>query len=157
MEAWQPIDLQSDPDDFTFAGDPGQLIDAITLIDDLRSRRPAWMTEAALCRDRPEVSWFPDDGETAEAAVDVCAACSVRAECSSYAAGLGASLSGVWAGSVVDPRPSEDERRTVALRAGPPLCVDCGASCKKTRCLACHNAWALALMTPGEVNAPDAA
>jgi WhiB family redox-sensing transcriptional regulator len=55
-----------------------------------------WMNNGA-CLEHPEVPWFPERGETAEAARAVCARCLVRAECLDYA--LRTDIrDGVWGG-----------------------------------------------------------
>ncbi|MDP8937855.1 MAG: WhiB family transcriptional regulator [Actinomycetota bacterium] len=71
-------------------------------------RRPAWMAEG-LCRDRPDVTWFPEKGQTAAPAKAVCAACPTRARCLEYAIETG--VEGIWGGT------STRERRTLALGA----------------------------------------
>jgi WhiB family redox-sensing transcriptional regulator len=64
---------------------------------DLLSQRPASMADA-LCREFPELSWFPSVGETATACKAVCARCAVVAECRTWSLAQGPHLHGVWAG-----------------------------------------------------------
>lgn len=49
------------------------------------------------CRGNPDSSFFEDDPAAAEAAREVCRACSVQIECALTAIGLGCSC-GVWGG-----------------------------------------------------------
>jgi WhiB family transcriptional regulator, redox-sensing transcriptional regulator len=49
--------------------------------------RPEWQ-EDALCREHPEVSWFPAKGKETAPARAVCQACLVRRECLDYALGV---------------------------------------------------------------------
>jgi WhiB family redox-sensing transcriptional regulator len=89
----------------------GDAVDAGALLALLISR-PAWMSDA-LCRERPDVSFFPKRGEDASAAKAVCAACLVRAECLDFAMrrdDLGSH--GVWGGT--SPR----ERARLRRQAG---------------------------------------
>ena len=46
--------------------------------------RPAWMRDG-LCREHPEVSFYPDLGQSLEPARAVCQRCLVRDECLAYA------------------------------------------------------------------------
>jgi hypothetical protein len=58
--------------------------------------RPAWHRRAA-CRGS-DLSFFPVRGESLEPLRKLCAGCSVRVDCASYALGT-AEVSGVWAGT----------------------------------------------------------
>jgi WhiB family redox-sensing transcriptional regulator len=62
--------------------------------------RPPWMLDA-LCREHPEVTWFPKQGEDVTAAKAVCARCLVRAECAAYSLG---EAHGIWAGTAAHTR-----------------------------------------------------
>jgi WhiB family redox-sensing transcriptional regulator len=91
---------------FTFTDDtdslPGQLLDLL-----IRSR-PRWQADA-LCREHPEVSFFPEKGQPAGPAKRVCQECLVFADCRRWALEQGPDLEGVWGG--MTPR----ERRTVRM------------------------------------------
>jgi WhiB family redox-sensing transcriptional regulator len=65
--------------------------------------RPAWMARAA-CRGEDPALFFPSLGANAARARAICATCSVRQECLSYALEHGESA-GVWGGT------AERERR----------------------------------------------
>lgn len=67
-----------------------------TLAEVLPSR-PGWMA-AASCRDRPDVTFFPELGHAARAAREVCAGCPVKAPCLAYALAE-PDLAGVWGGT----------------------------------------------------------
>lgn len=76
-------------------------------------RRPAWMADAA-CREHPEVSWFPDRGQSNDAAKEICASCLVRCECLDWALTQGQELQGVWGSQSQRERHKLlRERRTV--------------------------------------------
>jgi WhiB family redox-sensing transcriptional regulator len=51
----------------------------------------------ALCADKDPELFFPQDVQTARAAVTICGQCPVRVECGRYAAGL-PEVFGVWGG-----------------------------------------------------------
>lgn len=53
------------------------------LLDLLDRSRPEWMRDA-LCREYPDVSWFPEKGEPAAPAKAVCARCAVQDPCRVY-------------------------------------------------------------------------
>lgn len=68
-----------------------------------------WIDQAA-CRDTDPMLFFPERGESHEAAVSVCNGCAVRADCLEHAL-RGPERFGVWGGT------SERERRRIrALR-----------------------------------------
>jgi WhiB family redox-sensing transcriptional regulator len=72
----------------------------------IRWVEPVWMRDAA-CRDHPALSWFPEGNpKRPREVVEVCARCSVRAECLDYALALRYSddLDGIWAGTTVNQR-----------------------------------------------------
>lgn len=50
----------------------------------LNSARPRWQRDA-LCREYPDVSWFPERGGNGREARAICARCLVRDECRDYA------------------------------------------------------------------------
>jgi WhiB family redox-sensing transcriptional regulator len=60
--------------------------------------RPAWMRDA-LCREFPDVTFFPERGEATEPAKAICGRCSVASECLAYALTLGPTLQGTWGGT----------------------------------------------------------
>lgn len=72
-------------------------------------RRPDWMAQAA-CSGRPEINFFPGNGEHITPAQEVCASCSVREECLDYALGLEFTGFGVWGGT--------SQKRRKAIRNG---------------------------------------
>lgn len=104
LERWQPVDLRTDPDEAEYVGDPGDLVDAAGFLLALITR-PAWMADA-LCREHPELSWYPDRGKDVRPVKAVCERCLVRPECLAYADGFG-----IWAGTSV--RQRRQLRRTI--------------------------------------------
>lgn len=60
--------------------------------------RPAWHADA-LCREYPEVNFFPMRGQTAKPALTVCSQCIVRDECRAWALDQSGTLQGVWGGT----------------------------------------------------------
>lgn len=58
--------------------------------------RPAWWAEAA-CRGRPDITWFPGQGETAAPAKAICAECPAREACLAFATEHNIDQ-GVWGG-----------------------------------------------------------
>lgn len=76
---WQPIDLREDPDELRYIGDPGELIDLASTLEDL-AVRPAWHDDAA-CRGQGTEPWFPDRGDDVRPAKAVCHTCPVQQEC----------------------------------------------------------------------------
>lgn len=109
LERWQPVDLNGDPHEAAYRGDPVELVDAAGFLLALITR-PAWMDDAA-CREHPELSWFPGQGEDVRAAKAVCVGCLVRQECRDYAAEHGPLTVGIWGGT------SDRERRTARRTA----------------------------------------
>ena len=82
----------------SYHGDPAELFDAVAVL----TRRPAWHADA-LCREHPEIDFFPVRGESVEAAKAVCARCLVRDECLATAlamcdSGLDGAV-GIWGGT----------------------------------------------------------
>lgn len=71
------------------------LTDDLPSLDDLIDR-PAWMLDA-LCREHPEVNFFPERGQPSAPAKAVCARCLVRRECADYA-GTAVTVHGIWGG-----------------------------------------------------------
>ncbi len=83
--------------------------DAPTLAD-LLPPRPTWMV-ASACRDRPDVTWFPERGESAAPAKAVCLSeCPCQAACLAYA--IETDAVGIWGGT------SDRERRQRRQGAG---------------------------------------
>lgn len=60
----------------------------------VRNRRPWWAD--ALCREHPELAWFPGLGQSTAPAKDVCGRCLVRDECLAAAVEFD-EPAGVWA------------------------------------------------------------
>ena len=88
--------------------DPAELLVAeVDLLELIRAGRPSWQRQAA-CRGRGSAAWFPDRGETADAARAICAGCPVTVECGAMAAEF--ACAGVWAGMT----PAERRRPTAA-------------------------------------------
>jgi WhiB family redox-sensing transcriptional regulator len=90
--------------------DPTELSDLVV--------RPAWMRDA-LCREYPEVNFFPQRGQAAEPAKVVCARCIVCGECADFIASMdsGVASHGIWAGTSARQRrgrPREDDLRSDA-------------------------------------------
>lgn len=70
-------------------------------------QRPPWHADA-LCREYPEVNFFPSTGEDLRPAKSICRQCSVRVECEDYAMrDPDAYGAGIWGGT--SPR----ERRVI--------------------------------------------
>jgi WhiB family redox-sensing transcriptional regulator len=69
-------------------------VDVVALIAQIR--RPGWMRDA-LCREHPEVDFFPTRGQSTAPAKAVCASCLVRAECATYA--VEHDEAGIWGGT----------------------------------------------------------
>jgi WhiB family redox-sensing transcriptional regulator len=81
--------------------DPAELFGGLDLAELLE--RPAWM-ERGACRDRPDITFFPERGQSGAPAKAVCAECPVRRDCLDYAVTHG-ERHGIWGGT------SERERR----------------------------------------------
>lgn len=64
--------------------------------------RPEWHRDA-LCKEHPEMEFFPGLGQDWLPAVDVCARCLVADECLSYALADPA-LEGIWGGTTMNQR-----------------------------------------------------
>jgi len=65
---------------------------------DLLSERPAFHADA-LCKEHPEVNFYPERGESADPAKAVCARCTVQAECLAWVLEHEpAPPLGIWAG-----------------------------------------------------------
>lgn len=69
----------------------------------MRTRDTQWM-RYGLCRDTPDVNFFPERGESLGPAQAVCAQCVVRVRCLEYALQTN-QQDGVWGGT------SERQRR----------------------------------------------
>lgn len=67
----------------------------LTIDEMLRWVRPAWHADAA-CHEHPELSWFPERGESVVEPRAVCDGCLVRCECRS--AGIDGREQGLWGG-----------------------------------------------------------
>lgn len=75
-------------------------------------RPPAWHRDAA-CVEHPEVSFFPDKGQSTAAALLVCAGCLVVDDCKAYALGTGQEA-GVWGGTSPRARRALRHEQTAA-------------------------------------------
>ncbi len=72
---------------------------------------------AGACRDRPDLSWFPELGESTAEAKAVCMRCSVRQECLEYAAAdPDARRYGIWGGT--SSRERRQARSVSSRKAG---------------------------------------
>lgn len=109
-------------------GDDFERIDALMqdgdLDDFLRGwmTRPAWMADA-LCREYPEVDFFPGQGGDVGPAKAVCARCLVREECAAFAVDElddAQSGYGVYGGTTGRQRVQLRRQRDAA---GPPVIV----------------------------------
>jgi WhiB family transcriptional regulator, redox-sensing transcriptional regulator len=63
---------------------------------------PRWHADA-LCREHPEVDWFPTRGESTEPAKAICRRCLVKTECATWAYGR-LDEAGVWGGTSAGDR-----------------------------------------------------
>lgn len=93
VEWTTPYDLR--PDGTTGGHGPGGEHSDVSEVLDILLGRPAWMADA-LCREHPELSWFPEEGESVKPMAEICERCAVREECAAYGAG---ERYGVWAGT----------------------------------------------------------
>jgi hypothetical protein len=93
---WEPIDLDGEPDDDHFDGDPGQLIDAAAFVATI-ARRPTWHQRAA-CRGLGTRRWFPTKGQSLDPARIICEKCPATVECEAAALDAGWLVAGVWGG-----------------------------------------------------------
>jgi WhiB family redox-sensing transcriptional regulator len=84
----------------------------VRLVETVIGDSAPWMRDGA-CLEHPEVAWFPERGETAEAAWAVCARCLVKRECADYAI-RNQIVDGVWGGL------SGREVRRARSHAHPP-------------------------------------
>ena len=66
--------------------------------------RPGWMDEA-LCKGATDAGWYapPNERKAAYAAIKVCEACTVQAECLQYALAQNEKF-GIWGGKFPDQR-----------------------------------------------------
>lgn len=98
VAAWVPVDVD------TYANDEAgpAAVGMVGLVALLDRHRPAWQADAA-CLEHPDVTFFPERGESLAPARAVCAGCLVSGECAAYAVAIGASA-GVWAGVAVASR-----------------------------------------------------
>lgn len=76
---------------------------------------PTWR-DIALCRQIPGDLWFPEKGDSAKAAKQVCAACPVRQACLDYAMRHDERF-GIYGGL------TERERKALRRQARPPATV----------------------------------
>ena len=74
--------------------------------------RPAWWAQAA-CRQRPDVNFFPELGESTARAKAVCSACEARDACLAFAEAEGLDH-GVWGGLSPQQRRDMRKRRAAA-------------------------------------------
>lgn len=95
-----------------------------SLLDLLYAGPPAWMKDA-LCRDHPEVTFFPDLGQSARPAKRVCDDCLVKRQCREWSLEQGPELDGVWAGmSQLERRAVRPDRPRPTRE--PARCGGCG-------------------------------
>lgn len=113
VNRWTELDLRTDPHAFEHAGDPADMIDALTFLGE---QRPVWHADA-LCRSNTtHASFFPARGQSLEPAKALCECCPVMLECLGYALRSTEPLHGIWGGT------SERERKRLRshLRARLP-------------------------------------
>ena len=87
-----------------------------SLAHDTWDQRPApgpWVSRGA-CRGAPTDLFFPEEPGEAEAALQVCQRCPVRAECAAYALAI-PGLEGIWGGL------TEADRRRHRRRSADPV------------------------------------
>lgn len=76
------------------------MVDSAAALDELRDwlagYRPAWHADA-LCKEYPDVNFFPERGEDTLRARSICARCLVRDECRQ--AGVDGDEIGIWGGT----------------------------------------------------------
>lgn len=92
------------------------------LLEAIEAHRPGWHRDA-LCKEYPELSWFPERGQDVEAAKEVCRRCLVQSECRAVAVADG-DVHGVWGGT-----SDRERRRMRAAEATTPrrrVCSWCG-------------------------------
>jgi WhiB family redox-sensing transcriptional regulator len=77
--------------------------------------RPAWQADA-LCREYPEVDFFPGRGESTAPAKAVCARCLVRDECRALAGER--NEFGVWGGTSAQERRRNRRHRNTVTTEG---------------------------------------
>jgi WhiB family redox-sensing transcriptional regulator len=70
-------------------------------------RRPDWQADA-LCKEYPTVNFFPEVGESAKEAREVCSKCLCRAECLAY--GIETRSVGIWGGKTFREREAMRRR-----------------------------------------------
>jgi len=93
-------------------------VPVLTLVPDLTTvDRPAWQSSSA-CREHPDVDFFVDRAEDAQAAKAVCAGCSVRRECLAHAIEHD-ERHGIWGGLSPRQRRSLVRRASVGPTEGP--------------------------------------
>jgi hypothetical protein len=119
---WTPIVVDGG-DNELWLGDPAdavELDDAAAMLARLLEARPAWHARAA-CRGDGPATFFPEQGQSAGPARDVCAGCPVAAECAE--AGLVEDF-GVW--GAMTTRERVQRRRSAPRRPIEPYCAECG-------------------------------
>lgn len=92
-------------------------MDRPDLLDAFGCTRPAWMRDA-LCREYPHVSFFPEKGEGAGPALQVCGRCLVMLDCRAWAIADPSLDHGVLGGMTAQTRKAA--RKLAAQRGGPP-------------------------------------
>jgi WhiB family redox-sensing transcriptional regulator len=75
--------------------------------------RPGWQADG-LCLEYPEVTWFPERGQSSAPAKAVCGRCLVQRECLDYAL-ADPDLMGVWGG--MSQRDRARQRTVTAVPA----------------------------------------
>lgn len=76
------------------------------LLELIAKHTPAWHADA-LCREYPEISWFPERGEPVRPAREICGRCLVAGEC--RAAGA-SEIYGIWGGLTINQRKGRRNR-----------------------------------------------
>ena len=105
-------------------GDPEFLVvppevDPTPPLKRIAAKRDAWLDDA-LCRDHPLVTFFPEVGQRAQPALEICGRCSVRNECldDAIASGDEAGIRGGMTSGARQVHRVNLERRRAADRDG---------------------------------------
>lgn len=76
----------------------------------------SWMRDG-LCASAPDPDlWFPEQGQSAQPALEVCARCPVTARCLDYVLNFPSIQPGVWGGTTEDQRPVMRRGQVAARR-----------------------------------------
>jgi Transcription factor WhiB len=109
--------------------DEVELACAVALIVEHLDKTHPWRRDA-LCREHPEINWFPSGGQSGEAAVAICNLCTVRDECHQFMAQSDdGHLAGIWAATTGrQRRQSHSKRGRVFRYHATRTCDGCGTA-----------------------------